>query len=814
MAALVGGVCLLVVVLPGQAQGASTKSRHSLVGGCFSLAGPGGERIAKAGGGYAIGGGAAEAFRMQATDLGSYLLFGRDRDFLASGPGGTVTVADEPSRASEWTVAKAGPNGFTLTSAATGAGLGTQGQALVQGAGAEFKFEAANGCAEFPEVDVNASGEPLRGKRSYGEVRGFWDPHMHIMAFEAFGGGLHCGRPWHRFGVTEALPDCAATEGPQGATSPVENFLNWDSPVAPHDTVGWPTFNDWPNHHSLTYEQTYYKWLERSWMGGLRLAVNLFVDNRAYCEVLAQPQHRKHPCNEMETVRREVTAIYAMQDYIDAQSGGPGKGFFRIVRNPFEAREVINDGKLAVVLGIEVSELFGCTVVNGVPQCDQADVDAAFDEYYDLGVRDLELLNKFDNAFVGVRFDSGSLSPFVNFGNAYTTGRFWQAQKCTGPEHDNQIEPVPPGTDPLVEAGLLDLLPPGGLPVYPTPPHCNVLGMTPLGEYLVRKMIDRGMIIDPDHMSVDAANRTLEIADEVGYSGLVSSHSWTDELNWPAIYELGGVVAPKAGGSEGFIETWRAARKMRDRDYYFGFGFGDDMNGFASQGGPREGAADPVSYPFKSFDGGVTLERQRSGERVFDINTDGVAHFGLYPDWVEDLRQQEGDKIVDDLARGSEAYLQMWERAVGVPAGKCRAKRAKLTAKGAGSLRLGSSAKRALKRAGQPERRVGRVYRYCVAGKRNRDAVLAAVFTRAGKAGLIASDASGHSAGGIAVGGDDSALRGAKRIGRGVYTARAKGGARFVYRVRRGRVSTVAVASPSAKSSAAIRRNLALVGQR
>ena len=62
-----------------------------------------------------------------------------------------------------------------------------------------------------------------------------------------------------------------------------------------------------------------------------------------------------------------------MQDYIDAQAGGPGKGFFRIVRNPFQARRVINRGKLAVVLGIEVSQPFDCTVHNEQPGCDRDD---------------------------------------------------------------------------------------------------------------------------------------------------------------------------------------------------------------------------------------------------------------------------------------------------------------------------------------------------------------------------------------------------------------------------------------------------------
>ena len=68
---------------------------------------------------------------------------------------------------------------------------------------------------------------------------------------------------------------------------------------------------------------------------------------------------------------------------------------------------------------------------------------------------------------------------------------------------------------------------------------------------------------------------------------------------------------------------------MRDPRFYFGFGCGADMNGFGAQGGPRGAAT--VTYPFKSFDGKLTIDKQGSGQRVYDINVDGVAHYGLYP---------------------------------------------------------------------------------------------------------------------------------------------------------------------------------------
>ena len=90
-------------------------------------------------------------------------------------------------------------------------------------------------------------------------------------------------------------------------------------------------------------------------MGGLRVFVNLFVENRQLCELYPLKQNN---CDEMTSVRLQNRDLEALEDYIDAQNGGPGKGWFRIVKDPFEARRVINEGKLAVVPGIEVSNLF------------------------------------------------------------------------------------------------------------------------------------------------------------------------------------------------------------------------------------------------------------------------------------------------------------------------------------------------------------------------------------------------------------------------------------------------------------------------
>jgi hypothetical protein len=116
----------------------------------------------------------------------------------------------------------------------------------------------------------------------------------------------------------------------------------------------------------------------------------------------------------------------------------------------------------------------------------------------------------------------------------------------------------------------------------------------------------------------------------------------------------------------------------------------------------------------------VTLGRQHAGERVYDINVDGVAQYGLYPDWIEDLRQVadeqhpgDGADIQDDMARGAEAYLQMWERSVGVTNDACREPAVAKRAKTIRAVPEGASVATVLRTAGQPHRRLGTTFTYC-----------------------------------------------------------------------------------------------------
>ena len=150
-----------------------------------------------------------------------------------------------------------------------------------------------------------------------------------------------------------------------------------------------------------------------------------------------------------------------------------------------------------------------------------------------------------------------------------------------------------------------------------------------------------------------------------------------------------------------------------DGKFFWGLGFGADMNGLGAQGGPRGADVEnPVTYPFTGM-GGVTIDQQVAGERVFDINVDGVAQYGLYPDWIEDLRQIAGDDIVKDLQRGPEAYLGMWERANGITNDACRQPELRRQASEFNAITAGTSSDDVLAGFGQPHLRRANTYRYC-----------------------------------------------------------------------------------------------------
>ncbi|MBN4049490.1 hypothetical protein JYT86_00360 [bacterium AH-315-N03] len=663
-------------------------------------------------------------FFMKASDLGTYLFYDVDGQYLVSDDGpllrqadllsDILTVDDTYVSGAEWEVQVSAHDEerFQLLHRRTGQYLGRRELVPDEADAAVVAFYPTTDCAEFPELSVDAEGAVEMRTFPEGDVWGIVDTHSHMFTNFGFGGGgIFHGSPFHRLGVEHALPDCTMFHGPegradlfgygydQGGDFDVETVLpaiiTGRLPAFNHATEGYPDFTGWPNAPSSSTHQTqYYRWLERAYRGGLRLVVQHATSNSVICELMLgnDIQPVRYSCNDMVAIDREIEEAYALERYIDAQEGGPGQGWFRIVTSPEDARAVINDGRMAVILGIEVSNLFDCflTPPAGVAACDEAEVIRQLDRYHELGVRVIFPVHKYDNGFsagdgnraiieLGNFINSGHWSNFtedcdlsiptvfdrgsVTFGGLNMP----RAEYFSPPPNDmSNFAADPIGT---LSPFISDITGPRLEGEY-----CQVAGMTPLGESLLHQLMIRGMVIEVDHFNRRAYERAYEILEAADYPA-AGTHG---RNNNGRIYALGGISKtglgrchdPDTPGTtiDGFA---RRIQLIVDNGGYPAEGFGFDLNGFAGGAGPRFGdrgcsspQENPITYPFTSYAGDVVFTEPRIANRTIDFNTEGMVHIGLMPELIEDVRRDGvTDEQLEPLFRSAEGYIRMWERA-------------------------------------------------------------------------------------------------------------------------------------------------------
>ena len=177
------------------------------------------------------------------------------------------------------------------------------------------------------------------------------------------------------------------------------------------------------------------------------------------------------------------------------------------------------------------------------------------------------------------------------------------------------------------------------------------------------------------------------------------------------------------------------------------------------------------------------------------------------------------------MANGAEAYLQMWERAEGVPGATLPlAHRPPAPQRACATSSSACRPDRFLRRAGQPQQRDGRVWRWCLKQRSIDKARITAVLTRRGRSALVATNARAQRAGNIGVG--DTAQRVSARASgsraasgsatraaaRRSSTARAAAGSTFaaVATQRRREEHADAAALPAAGRPAVRRASLAV----
>ncbi|MFO0619190.1 MAG: hypothetical protein U0414_41760 [Polyangiaceae bacterium] len=670
----------------------------------------------------------AARFTLRASDLGTYLLYDQDKRYLtAENVGGAwrlsrpeklesaLTRLDDTFRSpAEWTLEPSPRDAkrYQLKHYASGLYLALDGLVSDPSAAAIITMFPATSCAAFPELSIDATGTPTKHAWDDGALYGIAELHSHMMSNFGFGGGntFH-GAPFHRLGVEHALPDCEPWHGTEGRRDVVGFFYDGDGgslsvdalapilltgevPQFNHLTAGYPDFTAWPNAwRSSTHQTMYYRWLERAYLGGIRLLVQHATGNSVLCDLITgiHSQTALYSCNDMVSVDREIQETRNLERYIDAQSGGPGKGWFRVVDSPAAARAAILDGKMAVVLGIEISNLFDCflTPHAGFAQCTPDLVREKIDHYRELGVRVVFPVHKFDNAFTSGDGSSG----IIELGNFINSGHYSDfVQDCPGisanfdggdvtfgglnKPRDVYDSPAPNDFSGFAEAPLGTILP--YLDQIQEPPlvgeYCQHHGLTALGETLLQELMKRGMMIDVAHLPQRSLVRAYELMEANTYP-VLKTHG---DTTGGRVYLNGGMAGTSLGrcsaGTPGSMGSQLAAsvKEVVAHGGYPAEGLAFDLNGFAGGPRPRFGPdspcgtpqSNPVTYPFTSYDGAITFEQPYLANRKVDFNEEGMIDIGLLPELIEDARRDGvTDADLEPLFRSAEAYVRMWERA-------------------------------------------------------------------------------------------------------------------------------------------------------
>lgn len=540
--------------------------------------------------------------------------------------------------------------------------------------------------ADAPKVAPLAEG----GGDISAPVWGFADLHTHPMAALAFGGKLFWGEP---DGPAEtALSPCTPAHGMGGtgipSTQGVGNILlsffegtgyrpllqNVFHPG--HHVGGYPQFDGWPKFTTLIHQQMYIDWVKRAYEGGLRLLVAHVVNNQLLAHEFGG-HGTQAPADDRSAVEQQIGA---MKEFASRHAD-----WMEIAYSPTEARRIIRQNKLAIVLGVEVDSLGNWKHAD---DCTDDKVRAYLQYLYnDLGVRHLFPVHIANNAFGGAAI----YNDMFGVVNRFLRDDYLQVED--GSESGVQFRlGENPGPAVAWYQSPVGINPPRLGPYYAPPDyhkvpggHVNVAGLTPRGRFLIEEMMCLGMLIDVDHMSHKATNETLAMAEQRDYP-VVSGHTEIQELAWrraetasihkcpsefkktpqqlARIRQLGGIIAPiinqgdnRAVGEvlpqltgkvsancAGSATAWAyaylyAVEKMGGR----GVGIGTDTNGFNKLPGPRFGLN--AGYYLHNYLPGIGEDRQRQALRREQVEeqTNGVC----YDTPLKDLRYYRFEGVLE-----------------------------------------------------------------------------------------------------------------------------------------------------------------------
>jgi hypothetical protein len=360
---------------------------------------------------------------------------------------------------------------------------------------------------------------------------GWADIHCHPMAQAGFGGFL----AGHMHGPVEDLGSCLQKHGwkhsnplhPMGLALNTGN-RNDGALSVPGWTMGTPkpgdelAFQGWPKFDDLIHIKTHQEWIRRAYDGGLRLMVALVVHNELLAGIAQFPAWAQ---SDRDTIEPQVQMLKEFVVH--------NKDWCGLARTAAEARALVEENKMAFVLGLETDSVNGWICRNDFKDDpSQANRDAIQAEIYpyfeylrNLGIVQINLVHLSDNAFGGMAlYESMSLFNTLQRTGGFPVGEdgyHVAGQPGTPRPEDEQI------SKPISIAhelkGLLDMVAQQvGIPLpqaltnpdFPAG-NRNVRGMTVAGEVALRVAMRLGMVIDIDHMSERCTQKAYEIAMKV-----------------------------------------------------------------------------------------------------------------------------------------------------------------------------------------------------------------------------------------------------------------------------------------------------------
>ena len=512
-------------------------------------------------------------------------------------------------------------------------------------------------------------------------LRGWVDLHTHPMAHLGFGGHLivggpdvgslipkiTCNRQNQRAGsIADALPNSNPTHGGPGLfdnpcgdeirkqiINQLQSQLGRD---LPEKAVGWPTFEHYPAWDAVTHQVMYVDWLRRAVQyGELRVLVALAVNNKTLGDAVRGPGDPL-PVEDKQSADLQIDEI---KQFVERH-----RDFMEIAYTPADLRRIVGEGKLAVVLGVELDAIGNFYLTRPRPSADE--VRREIDRLWDLGVRYIFPVHVIDNAFGG----SAIYQELFTVSNYREAGRYFEAQ-CAAPAQW-VTRPWQPGLGLELWAAALVKLG-TRLPSIPAPPGCppgvghvNPRGMTELGRVAMIHAMSKGMLIDVDHMSDRTLECALRLAEAVpgGYP-LISGHTGVrseggrnvgENMRHPEqlrrIRDLGGIfgLGTEATTPEEFVSNYRIARTIMGTGRV---AIGSDANGLVKL--PRP----PMRFYFRYDD---RFPQPSTGRKTWDYHLDGVAHYGMFADFLRAV-QAVDPEVHSSLMSSAEMFAQTWEKA-------------------------------------------------------------------------------------------------------------------------------------------------------